>query len=98
MGTGARAYRQALGMEQASDEAYLARLKAEQTEYAYTPVLQDQARQIGELKLAVGKTGSEITEVQQLPVIPVVRRSRSTALILGIGVMLWLLFKKKLLN
>ncbi len=98
MGSGSRAYRQAMGQLQASEEQALATMKADQSSYIFDPILASQVQQIGDLNKQLSEAASQstITEVQQvLPVEQLVGNRKTLFLYGAIGVSAWLLLKKK---
>ncbi len=98
MGSGATAQRVATGQLNAQDLDYLAKLKADGSDYIFEPVLAANMQQFSDLsaRLESLSSDSNITEVQQMPqILPAVNKSKMI-FYAGIGFMiLWLLLKKK---
>jgi len=100
MGSGSRAYRQALGQLQASEEQALATMRADESSYIFDPILASQVQQIGDLNKKLNDITSQstqITEVQQVQPVEQPAGNRKTLfLYVAIGVFAaWLLLGKK---
>ena len=97
MGSGARAYRAAMGQEQAMDEAYLRQLQAEAEGQDFSDIFDLQASQIMDLSEQLASTDNRtvaypVTMTQVLPE----RRNWIIYIVIAAIVAAWYFFKNKL--